>query len=405
MSQKSKVPSIVPLHYKYQKLERDDIPHAYNLFPIPHKIEEIGKFEIIIFHRILKKNYGKPSDAEFEVLGPKETTGKIWGLGKEWRYFVKTPSGGIIQIGTEGLHNFLKIYHVVPEPKKEPDGKLIKEGEQFVADLLKELDHQNRKEPFDPLKQLEDGEGVQLYLLWNIYWVNYHRAELMLHDAEEYESYNAAEATKYPAEVYKDDPEKMAYINKYIAVSGMYYCAAILYYFMALEGFVNLLYHAFLKDELKGQDVEQRLERDLELRVLIMPSLCDGFKNQYFQRRAEIFRHFNELKKYRNEIVHSKIMDAMKNVGFIESGFLYWVQVKKTNKDFLPSYTQISKEDVLKVKNIVDGIIREITSKMDDRSKRLFDKFILRDLTTLFWRDKDGKIRLGEVTKKEQQNA
>lgn len=400
MTQKSKVPSIVPLHYKYQKVEKEDIPSAYNLLSILHKSEEIEKFEVILFHRILKRNYGEPSDAEFEVLGPQETTGEIWGLGKEWKYFVKTPSGGIIQIGTEGLHNFLKIYHVLPEHKKEPDGKLIKEGEQFVADLLKELDHQNRKEPFDPLKQLKEGEGVQLYLLENIYWVNYLRAELMLDDAEEYEGYNEAEAIKYPAELYKDDPEKMAHVNKYIAVSGMYYCAAILYYFMALEGFVNLLYHAFLKDELKGQDVEERLERDLELRVLIMPSLCDGFKNKYFQRGAEIFRRFNELKKYRNEIVHSKIMDAMKNVGFIESGFLYWVQVKKTNKEFLPPSTRSSKEDVLKVKNIVDGIIREVMSKMDDRSKKLVEKFIMRDLTTLFRRDKDGKVRLAELMKK-----
>lgn len=290
---------------------------------------------------------------------------------------------------------------MLSEHKKEPDGKLIKEGEQFVADLLGEIDHQNRKEPFDPLKQLKDGEGVQLYVLENIYQANYLRAELMSDDAEEYEGYNEAEAIKYPAELYKDDPEKMAYTDRYVAVLGMYYCAAILYYFMALEGFINLLYHAFLKDELKGQDVEGRLERDLELRVLIMPSLCDGFKNEYIHRGAEIFRRFNELKKYRNEIVHSKLMDAMKSVGFIESGFLYWVQVKKTNKEFLPPYTRISKEDVLKVKNIVDGIIREVIIKMDDRSKKLVEKFISKNLVVPFRRDKDGKIRLAELMKKD----
>lgn len=404
MSQKNKVISIVPLHYKYQKLEKDDIPYAYHLVPILHKIEEIGKFEVILFHRILKKNYGKPSDAEFEVLGPQKTNGKIWGLGKEWRYFVKTPSGGIIQIGTEGVHNFLKIYHVLPEHKKEPDGKLIKEGEQFLLDLLKEVDDHNRKEPFDPLKQFEKSEGVQAYVLENIYLFNYLRADLMLEDAEEYEGYNAAEAIKYPIELYRDDLEKMAHVDKYMAVLGMYYCAAILYYFMALEGFINLVYEAFLKDELKGQDVKERLERDLELRVLLMPSLCDGFKNRYIQRGAEIFRRFNELKKYRNEIVHSKIMDAMKSVGFIESGFLYWVQVKKTNKEFLPPSTpsrRISKEDVLKVKNIVDEIIGEVMSKMDDRSKKLVEKYIFKDLGVPFWRDKDGKIRLGELMKRD----
>ena len=51
---------------RYTLLEREDIPPDYRLVPIPFKKDEIEKFDIMLFHRIMKENYGQPSEVESE---------------------------------------------------------------------------------------------------------------------------------------------------------------------------------------------------------------------------------------------------------------------------------------------------------------------------------------------------
>jgi hypothetical protein len=55
----------------------------------------------------------------------------------------------------------------------------------------------------------------------------------------------------------------------------------------------------------------------------------------------------------------------------------------------------LEKEDVLKVKSLVDNLIEEILNNMDDESSELVKKFILKGLTVPFWKDDTGQIRFG----------
>ncbi|MDI6764830.1 MAG: hypothetical protein QME83_17645, partial [Thermodesulfobacteriota bacterium] len=64
MSNKDKIPSIAPLHYKYPSLSAENMPDKFILFPITFRNEEIEEFEVLFFHRLLKRNYGFPSDWE-----------------------------------------------------------------------------------------------------------------------------------------------------------------------------------------------------------------------------------------------------------------------------------------------------------------------------------------------------
>ena len=139
MPKKDKIPSIVPLYYKYPLLSVEQIPNKYKLFPISFKNDEIEEYGVLFFHRLLKKYYGNPSDIEWlEIKREKRENGstKMGGIGKEWKYYFRTPSGGIIQIGTAMLARILELFHVLPENITEPNEKLIKEGRKFVADLL-----------------------------------------------------------------------------------------------------------------------------------------------------------------------------------------------------------------------------------------------------------------------------
>lgn len=265
MSEKDRIPSIAPLHYKYQSIAPEDMPEVeeavleengvkfkpstkFTLFPIIFKNEEIEAFEVLFFHRLLKRNYGNPSSIEWKEIkreSREDENGihiKATGLGKEWRYYVRTPSEGIIRIGTEKLHSVLKIFHLLPEGVPEPNERQMKEGEKFVSDLLMEATRL-KGQILNPRKEFEEGEGTQLYLLDNVFRRNYGSAELMLEDAEEYEDTIFAEYEKYLQSIYnmEEDSEKTASIDKYLAGLGMFYRSIIIHYFMAFEGFVNLL--------------------------------------------------------------------------------------------------------------------------------------------------------------------
>jgi len=420
MSEKDKIPSIVPLHYKYPSIAAEDLPKVedaiidekgimfvptgeFTLFPITFKREEIEAFEVLFFHRLLKRNYGYPSDIEWQEIkreteeGENLTHIKATGIGKEWKYYVRTPSGGIIRIGTEKLHSVLKIYHVLPQGVSEPTEKQIKKGEKFLSDLLIEATRL-KGQILNPRKEFEEGEGTQLYLLDNVFRRNYGSAELMLEDADEYEDTNFAEYQKYLQSIYdmEEDSVKTALIDKYLAGLGMFYRSIIIHYFMAFEGFVNLLYHAFLKKELKDQNMEQRL--DIEMKVLLIPGLCNGFRNEMLSPELEIFRNFKQLRNYRNEIFHSKIVDSLKHVAFVQDGFFYTVHMEREKEGslFPPAGKTLQKEDALKVKNLVDSLIEEILNNMDDESSELVKKFILKGLTVPFWRDDTGQIKFGK---------
>jgi hypothetical protein len=223
----------------------------------------------------------------------------------------------------------------------------------------------------------------------------------MLEDADEYEDTNFAEYKKYLQSIYDQvsmerDSERDAYIDKYLVGLGMFYRSIIIHYYLAFEGFVNLLYHAFLKRELQGRKMDQRL--DIDMKVLLMPGLCNGFRNEMLSPESEIFKNFLQLRDYRNEIFHSKIVDSLKHVAFVQDGFLYTVDMGKEKKEslFPPAGKTLQKEDALKVKSLVDDLIEEILNNMDDESSKLVRKFILKELVVPFWKDDTGQIRFGK---------
>ncbi|OQX55866.1 MAG: hypothetical protein B5M53_03710 [Candidatus Cloacimonas sp. 4484_209] len=217
----------------------------------------------------------------------------------------------------------------------------------------------------------------------------------MLFSAVDHEQKLRDEFLKYPAEDYKD-PEKDAYTDKFMLVCGMYFAASISYYYMALEGFVNLIYHAFLRDEFSDRELNLEQRLDLEQKIRLMPRLCCGFKNRHIDRKSDIFKNFKRLKNYRNKIFHSKIEDALKRMTFYENSFFYTCDMEKNQEHRFPSRKiNLKIEDVLTVKSIVDKIVKEILSIMKEESRILTDQFIMKTVNVPFWKKETGKIALG----------
>jgi len=139
MKDKDKIISIAPLCYQYSLVSKESIPPKYRLLPIDYKSKEIDEYEVLFFHRLMKKNYGEPSKIEVEEDSVKKLEdGQVMSLGREWHYYIKTASGSVIQIGTEDVHTRLRMSLVLPHAAQEPSKKQLHEGEKFVNDLLRE---------------------------------------------------------------------------------------------------------------------------------------------------------------------------------------------------------------------------------------------------------------------------
>ena len=391
---KDKIPSIAPFHYRYPLLSKESLPEEYKLFHVSHRDKELKEYDPLFFHRLMKKNYGDPSDIEFELETRKKLeNGNIKALGKEWKYYVRSQTGGIIQVGTERLHTTLAIHHILHANIKKPSGEQIQGGTKFVDDLLREAGRL-KDQLLNPKREFNEGEGVHGYFLDNVFLYNYDSADLMREYAEDDENKLNSEFLKYDAEETYGDKEKMAHTDKFMRAVGMYYAASILYYFMALEGFVNLIYEAFLKNEFRSLNIETRL--DLELKISFMSGLCYGFKRQPTINDLGIHKDFKILKNFRNQTFHSRTEDSLKNVTFFESGFLYLVKMDKDTGGLLPlSKINLRQEHVLKVKSIVDNIIKNILDKMQNHERKLVEKYIIKMNTVPFKKDGMGGIRFG----------
>ncbi len=402
---RKKPPSITPLRldYKYPKLSKEDLPKSHKLHPLTFRKDEIENFHVLFFHRLLKKVYGEPSELEFQLSEKEEKefvkTGKIKRPPDEWKYYIRTPSAGIIQIGTARKHSSFQLHYVLPEKTAKPSEKLIIDGKEFVNDFLREANRQ-KGNLLNPKKELAGpGEDIQWYLLDNIYLFNYKSAEFMLEYGADIEDKLQYEYLKYDPVEYDRDSKEMDHIEKFMLGLGMCYASAISYYFMAIEGFVNLVFHAFLKDELRLLDLEKRL--DLALKLLLLPSLCRGFKNQHIDRESDIFKNFIRLRDFRNKFFHSKIEDSLKSICVFESGFFYICNLDENPKDFLPlNKMGLKKAHVVIVKSVVDRLIQKILDMMQEPVRKSTEKYILKKLSIPFVKDRNGNIRLEFKTSK-----
>lgn len=81
----------------------------------------------------------------------------------------------------------------------EPSAEILLEGERFIAALLAEA-RRLSGQILNPKTEFEEGEGIQLYFLHNVYLSNYGAAELLRNEfAEENEQAVRAEATRFDA--------------------------------------------------------------------------------------------------------------------------------------------------------------------------------------------------------------
>ncbi|MBA4417715.1 MAG: hypothetical protein C0392_07370 [Syntrophus sp. (in: bacteria)] len=413
---------------QYPALDKTDIPKSYVIKSIDYRTNEIEEYHVIFWHRLLRGLYQEPLEVECElhnynleqkayvetaafrrtqeknrwevsgideVLASEIKTGKIKPLRINWKYLIRLPSGGIVECGTKDRTTVFHIALVIRPDNGEKNHN--KEAKKFVDLVLNEA-NRVRRQLFNPTKEFEKQDGIRSYLLFNIYLSNYRSAETMLGIAEPQETVLLEELLRYDART-SDlwDEEKRKHIEKHMLTCGMFYCSAITYFIMALEGFVNVVYHAFLNKKFRDKDFRTEQRFDLEQKIMFMPALCNGF-NENSVLPSTILPEFKMLKNYRNSLFHSKVEDSLQSLCFVDGGFLYTYDMDAHKDRFLPSYKiKLTVKDVIEVKSKVDEIVDSILKSMDKNTRMLTENFILKKTSIPFTVLEAGEIVLGGI--------
>ncbi len=309
-----------------------------------------------------------------EAFATRIEEGQIKPLPVSWKYLIKLPSGGFVELGTKDKNTAFYIAQVTPsESIRQKD---IDEAKTYINILLAEA-NRLRNELFNPEREFERKGDLKSYYLFNVYRANYLSALAMLTIAESGEATLHQETLRYDARTPEfRDKKKRAHIDDSILRCGMFYCSTVTYFFMALEGFVNLIFHVFLKNKFRHEapSLEQRF--DLGQKLTFMTSLCDGFKVDS-ALSSTIISDFKKLQKYRNSLFHSKVEDSLKSLSFVEDGFSYTCDIKDT---FLPSRkAELTLQDVINFRKHVDRIRDEILNSMNRDTRVLTTNCIMKE--------------------------
>lgn len=411
---------------QYPSIDKTEIPSDYSRKSIEYRKDEIDKYDVIFWHRLLRSIYQEPLEIECEILnegklernnekvffrkslekGKWEVTGIDKALvlkieaGKakpapvNWKYLLRLPSGGIVEFSTSDRTTIFNITQVIlPQSNEKNSNKEVKK----LIDLI--LDEANRQKGrlFNPTKEFEKQIGIRLYFLFNVYLSNYLSANTMLDMAESKEADLRKEFLRYDARTSDmHDDKKREHLAQHMLTCGMFYSSAITFFFMALEGFVNLVFHAFLKKTYRDKDLRTEQRFDLEQKLRFMPSLCNGF-NENMELSSTILSEFKLLKNYRNSLFHSKVEESLKSLCFVEGGFFYNYDMDNYKERFLSSHKiKLTLKDVVDVKNMVDAIINSILELMNHDTKMVTETYIFKEPHIPFFTLDTGELVIGK---------
>ena len=148
--------------------------------------------------------------------------------------------------------------------------------------------------------------------------------------------------------------------------------------FSAFEGFLNLVYDVYLKPELRGDRIADRISREqIDVKLRLAPIYCDCFLGKPIDHTTDAFRNFLRVVAKRNDFIHANITKSMKTsvINYEETEFYVPAdgsEVRMSTRDI---------DDVKDMTRTIDEIIEQVLAAMAPRYRREFrsvmsDEFI-----------------------------
>lgn len=335
---------------------------------IPANKEVFDAMPGLLIHRVFRMIYHQgipiiPKDENDRWIAAQ----KPLSLLKGWCYFIQLPSETVVRVAVPFAGEV--EFSIIRGNEYILGNSVIKrEFNKFCRDLEREI-NRVKDAQFIP-KQIKEEPDKAIFSILNLYLSNYEKARWFLHMGVEYE-------TKLSELLVEANTDKEFNV---ILVKGIFLEAAISHFFMALEGFVNIMYRGQIKRKLI--DYEARLQ-DLELKLVLMPEFLINMDEGKY-KISELLKDYRSLKNFRNLIFHSKLKDSMWDLSVIEDGVLW-----SLNHDYLTSKTglfpeylyELTLKHVFEAKRIVDDIIELVfsshSSSEQSKLKKIFEEWLI----------------------------
>ena len=333
-------------------------------------------FNSILIYRILKKMYDNPDIVGVlisrKVTNKNITEDEIIGCGaSDWSYSMRINDSLAAEIRSMFNNTRLKLRFwscCTPDDEnaKKEYGRSMA---GFFNDFNKILENNLHLFEENALKSNHHKSTVP-----NIFAEKYKAAETLLLFADTFD----LKAPKIQLKVWEMPA---------VSSTGAIYLSSAIFFIIALESLVNLLYSRLLKKEFVSRDYERiTIKSDLDLRLLTMHLFCNGFKSQIISPQAELWKNMLNLRDFRNNVIHGNITDEHKFYSIVEDNIMFFYgpdidyrgksAEKKAENRFPVTMPQITKKVVLTIKEIVDEIVKSIITAMDDKTRNWVEGWI-----------------------------
>jgi hypothetical protein len=277
-----------------------------------------------VIYRSLKITYGLPDPLTIDVWKEDASgNGSIQGTGKpiEWRYILQGKEGCFFEILSSHKAQQHPLVILWLPFKKKPE-KLPKGMSEGLGDFLTTFYElitivDNEFSIKDEQKHIKELFGDSVAdLVTNLYCKNLQSGKEMIELAEEWVS-DAEDS-------FSDLISEGKFIDAFQEYSkkNILYISSIVFFIMALEGFVNLLYKFFLKTQFDRDEYERMtLKSDLDLRILHLPIYCKGFSKADITPEDSIYKDWLTIRPFRNNLLHSNITEENVSISTFEDYF------------------------------------------------------------------------------------
>jgi len=171
--------------------------------------------------------------------------------------------------------------------------------------------------------------------------------------------------------------------------------SAILAHIVSLEGFLNVVYHLFMKPDLADEQVRSRVEREpLDLKLRLVDTFCDCFEVAPIDRNSELYKAFLHLVDIRKNLAHAKLTAAMRDAVVIEEEYPFLVPAEVPSKYGITSDPLALDENTVgQAGRIVRTIVRQVIRSMKPEDRYPF-AIVHRDERIQYSRGENGRASI-----------
>lgn len=154
---------------------------------------------------------------------------------------------------------------------------------------------------------------------------------------------------------------------------GTLFISAAVFYMMALEAFINILYRFRLKPEYEYEQFKRSIrESCLELSILNLPVYCEGFINK-ITPEDDAIKNWKSIRSFRNNLIHANLTIENESMVSEQDGINFFYLRLLHHKYKVKNHTSamfFRKAEAKLVRGAVQGIVANIIDKMDEDTKR-----------------------------------